>query len=222
MNNITALPKVKPKTLKAKLAFLKGHFRYHTQNSWNCGHSYAVNIKISQLNLTHDQSDACYNMLSSDEAMQEFIWGLEQLEQETSHAFQAGTNGRSGGYAVLYTGGLKPSGYKSFCTKCYQKNYTSVTENNTRCGVCGEMARKDYDKPHMTSYTDGRGLDQDADWDNKEYWDKGQINARFDEVWAFDECVEFACRDFVEFATSHKLVEETVMVPKKVLVAKEI
>ena len=222
MRNITALPNHKPTTVKDKLAFLKGHFRYHTMNSWNGVHSYAVNIKVSHLNLTHDQRDACYTMLSSNEAQQEFCWYLENLGQETDHAFQIGTNGRSNGYAVLFTGGRKPSGYKSYCTKCRQQNWTSVTENSTRCGHCGEMTRKDYEKPHMVSYTNGKGLDQDADWDNKEYWDADQIRARFDEVWAFDECVEFACRDFVEFATTHKLVEETIMVSKKIMVAKEI
>jgi hypothetical protein len=172
--------------------------------------------------MTSVELTACYDMLSSDEAMMRFSDCLEQLEGETNYAFQIGTNGRSGGYAVLFTGGRKPSGYKSFCTKCHQKNWTSVTENSTRCGHCGEMTRKDYEKPHMVSYTDGRGLDQDADFDNKEYWDADQIRARFDEVWAFDECVEFACRDFVEFATTHKLEEETIMVPKKIMVAKEI
>ena len=219
---MTSLPNHKPTTVKDKLAFLKGHFRYHTMNSWNGGHSYAVNIKLRALRLTSAELTSCYDMLSSDEAMLRFSDMLYVLEGATNWAFQIGTNGRSGGYAVLYTGGRKPSGYKSYCTKCRQQNWTSVTENSTRCGHCGEMTRKDYEKPHMVSYTDGKGLDQDADWDNKEYWDADQIRARFDEVWAFDECVEFACRDFVEFATTHKLVEETIMVPKKVMVAKEI
>lgn len=222
MNNITALPNVKPKTLKAKLAFLRGHFRYHTMNSWNNGHSYAVCIKLRALRMTSAELDACYNMLSSDEAMMRFSDALSNLEGETNWAFQIGTNGRSGGYAVLYTGGRKPSGYKSYCRTCRQENYRPATETDKRCGRCGNETRENFTTPHTESYTGGQGLDEDRDFDNEGIWDKAKINERFDEVWAFDECVEFACRDFVEFATSHKLVEETVMVPKKVLVAKEI
>jgi hypothetical protein len=222
MNNITALPNHKPTTVKAKLAFLKGHFRYHTCNSWNRGHSYAVNIKLRTLRLTSAELTACYDMLSSDEAMLRFSDMLSTLECETNWAFQIGTNGRSNGYAVLYTGGRKPTGYKSRCRSCRQKNYKTVAESGTRCGHCGKEDRVDFVGTHTKSYTDSRGLDEDADFDDKEAWDSEQIRARFDEVWAFDECVEFACRDFVKFAMSHKLVEETVMVPKKVMVAKEI
>jgi hypothetical protein len=222
MKNITALPNHKPTTVKEKLAFLKGHFRYHTMNSWNRGHSYAVNIKLRTLRMTSAELTACYDMLSSDEAMMRFSDCLEQLEMETDHAFQIGTNGRSGGYAVLFTGGRKLTGYKSYCHACGQRNCHPATETDSRCGKCGLETRENFVVPHTESYTDGKGLDQDADFDDKEAWDSDQIRARFDEVWAFDECVEFACRDFVEFATSHKLVEETVMVPKKIMVAKEI
>jgi hypothetical protein len=84
------------------------------------------------------------------------------------------------------------------------------------------MTRVDYEKPHMVSYIKTTGLDQNVDWDDKEYWDANHIRDRFNEVWAFDTCVEFACRAFVAFATTHKLVEKTIMVPKKVMVAEEI
>jgi hypothetical protein len=222
VKNITALPNRKPTTVKDKLAFLKGHFRYYTTNSWNRLHSYAVNIKVSRLNLTHEQSGACYDMLSSDDAMRGFRDCLELLEIETDYTFQIGINGRSDGYAVLYTGGRKPTDHKSYCTTCGQQNWTSVTETGTRCGHCGGMTREDYKEPHMVPYTKTTGLDQNADWGDKEYWDANRIRARFDEVWAFDKCVESACRAFVEFATTHKLVEKTIMVPEKVMVAEEI
>jgi len=222
MKNITSLPNHKPTTVKDKLAFLKGHFRYHTMNSWNGGRSYAVNIKLRALRLTSAELTSCYDILSSDEAMMRFSDMLSVLEGETNWAFQIGTNGRSGGYAVLYTGGRKPTGYKSYCRACGQKNCHPATETDRRCGKCELETRENFTVPHTEPYTDGKGLDQDADWDNKEYWGADQIHARFDEVWAFDECVEFACRDFVEFATTHKLVEETIMVSKKIMVAKEI
>lgn len=42
-------------------------------------------------------------------------------------------NGRSGGYLVLYQGELKPSGYKSYCPRCGQKNYQEATASNNTC-----------------------------------------------------------------------------------------
>ncbi len=222
MSNITALPDVKPESVEAKRKFLKEHFRYHTMNSWNRSHSYAVNIKVSRLNLTNAQRSACYGMLYSDEAQTRFGDALSCLADETNWAFQIGVNGRSGGYAVLYTGGREPSGYKSYCRGCGQKNYKSVGESGTRCGACGEEERVDFAKPHTRPYTNNAGLDQGEDFDDVDVWDDEKICGRFEEVWAFDETVESACRDFLDFALSHKLVEKTVMVPKKIMVAEEI
>jgi len=35
------------------------------------------------------------------------------------------------------------SEHKSYCTKCFQRNFTSVKETGTKCGKCGENARVD-------------------------------------------------------------------------------
>jgi hypothetical protein len=53
---------------------------------------------------------------------------LEDFGEKHNWLWQAGVNGRSGGYVVLYQGGIKPSGYKSYCTHCGQKNYQAVPE----------------------------------------------------------------------------------------------
>ncbi len=68
--------------------------------------------------------------------------------------WQAGTNGRSGGYVVLYKGGIQPSGYKSYCTHCGQLNYKEVPEGQTGiCGRCDSKARVNFQKKHMQIFT---------------------------------------------------------------------
>lgn len=100
----------KPRTKAAMIEYLRGHFRYDTMNSWNVATSYAVNIKVH--NLPHDQQDAVYEMLDVPASWRAsgFNAILRQFDQRYGHCWQIGSNGRSGGYLVLYQGGARPAG----------------------------------------------------------------------------------------------------------------
>ena len=211
----TDLPARNPRTVKAMRAFLADHFRYDTMNSWNGCTSYAVKIKISRLNLTAIERDRCYDLLGADDCMEEsgFSMRLQEFDESTGWAFQIGTNGRSGGYAVLYEGGRKETGYKSYCRNCGQQNYTEANGDNRRCGKCGNESRVNYTYTHTTPYAmPGRGIDENGvdDMDNDD------IRRRFRQVWAFDVAVEEAVANFVGFAMENETEEVTVMVPHKV------
>jgi len=108
--------------------FLKNHYRYFTCNSWNRATSYANNMKLYRLDIPDEFYHSAYEML--DMAEFQVAVGILIDSWEASHDFkwQVGQNGRMGGYLVLYRGTLRPTEYKSVCTKCGQRNYTKVLE----------------------------------------------------------------------------------------------
>ena len=86
--------------------YLKGHFRYYTMNYWNRSTSYANNVKLHRFSNIPENA---YEMLEYmhlspvDEIIAEF-------NERYAYSYQIGFNGRSGGYIVLYQGGIKNGG----------------------------------------------------------------------------------------------------------------
>ena len=122
---------------KEMTAFLRGHFRYYTGNSWNRSESYACNLKIYHLGLDHETEQKLYELMETQEFFDVQDILLEEFGSRHRYVWQAGMNGRSGGYLVLYQGEQKQSGYRSFCPVCGQKNYRSVLDGGNVCGKCG-------------------------------------------------------------------------------------
>lgn len=112
----------KPRTKKAMVAYLCDHFRYHTMNSWNRSTSYAASVKLHQF--MPDDLDA-YGFLQTDEAFFEGRSIISEFEERWGYEWQIGSNGQSGGYLVLYQGGIQPpkNSYKKWCPNCRQGNY---------------------------------------------------------------------------------------------------
>lgn len=89
---------------KAMTDFLEHHFRYFTMNSWNGSCSYACNLKIYKLGLDQEIADKLYEMLDIPEFFYFQSVLLHDFAQKHNFMWQAGFNGRSGGYLVLYQG----------------------------------------------------------------------------------------------------------------------
>ena len=90
-----------------KFAILK-RIRYWTMNSWNECSSLAYNMKV--YNLTEDSKikEKLYELLDEEKGFDLFntINSLiENFNRLNNYEWQAGFNGRSGGYLVLYKGG---------------------------------------------------------------------------------------------------------------------
>jgi len=62
----------------------------------------------------------------------------------------------------------------------------------------------------------GRSLDMDADFED---WTYEDLSERVELVWDFDQTCEQAVAFFLEFATSHSVAEEEILVPTRVKVA---
>lgn len=193
--------------------FLSKHYRYNTMNSWNCSTSYAHNIKIYNLGLTKEQENKLYEMIETDEFYEYIRDLLNDFAFRHHYLWQAGFNGRNGGYIVLYQGYVKPSEYKSYCTSCGQRNYKSVAETkNHKCGRCGAEARIDYVNPPLQvgSYP-GRSTDMGEDFED---WEMYSLKERVKLVCDFDKLCDDILAMVVGLAKNYKVCEETVYRPE--------
>ncbi len=196
------------------IAYLENHFRYHTLNSWNRSASYAANVKIHEF-VPNDRSNEAHGFLQIDEAFEDGREIIKEFEERHCYEWQIGSNGRSGGYLVLYRGGIRPpeKSYKRWCPNCRQGNFA---ENATVCGRCNQEGLIDY--PFVQTFTlPGSGTDDDMP--DFESWDTYQLQERVGVVWDFDKTVEKVKAAFIDFVRSHKVVEKEIMVPKTIHVA---
>ena len=203
----------------AMTKYLQNHFRYYTMNSWNRSESYACNLKITHLGLSSEIVDKLFDMIET----QEFFTAQRELMDDFGEAhqyrWQVGMNGRSGGYLVLYQGERKPSGYKSVCTHCGQRNWKTVAESGNLCGRCGKPGRMDYVKPPMEVIRyPGRGTD---DGENYEDWSIEELRSRVRLVQELDMLADHMVAQAIMLASTCTVEEEEYFVPqtKKILVA---
>lgn len=80
--------------------------RYWTMNSWNGSKSLAYNMKIYNIFPMKYQS-AVYALLDKEDAYFTVNSIISAFEHKYNYKWQAGFNGRSGGYLVLYSGGIR-------------------------------------------------------------------------------------------------------------------
>lgn len=84
--------------------------RYYTMNSWNLSKSLAYNLKIHNV-IDRELQNKCYELLDVDYFYEDYINPLiEDFDYNNNFEWQAGFNGRSGGYLVLYKGGKHENG----------------------------------------------------------------------------------------------------------------
>jgi hypothetical protein len=205
------------------IAFLKNHFRYHTMNSWNRSTSYANNIKLYNIDKPADiDSDTWWGMLLGIADWHEKLSDLlEDFGRKHNWLWQAGINGRSGGYVVLYRGGIKPSGYESYCTHCGQKNYQTVPDGETGiCGKCDAKARVNFKQTHMQVFTwpckDG---DMGEDFRG---WSLFELQDRVVLVQEFDRLCDNVTESYIDTCRDYRIVEEEILVPKTIKILEPV
>lgn len=196
--------KVDLRSRKAMINFLKKHYRYHTSNSWNCSTSYANNVKVYNLGLTSAEEDKLYELLEMSEFYDRISFYFDDFAREFNYQWQAGFNGRSSGYIVLYKGYVKNSDYKSFYTEC---------------GRCGRDTRVNFSKPPLEYGTyPGRSVDMGEDFSE---WDIYTLRERVLLVSRFDKMCDSILKEVKNIIENFQIEEETVYVPKKVKMLRE-
>jgi hypothetical protein len=204
------------------IKFLKNHFRYNTMNSWNRSTSYANNIKLHNIDKPDDvDSDTWWGLLSISEWQNQLSDLLEDFNKKYEYQWQAGINGRSGGYVVLYKGGIKPSGYKSYCTHCGQKNYEAVPEGQIGiCGRCDAKARVNFKQTHMQVFTlPGKSTDEHEDFAECTL---SEIRERVELVQDFDRLCDTIADEYVWLCKNYRIAEEEILVPKTIKVLEPV
>jgi hypothetical protein len=207
---------------KSLAAFLKKHFRYHTMNSWNRSTSYANCIKLHHVDKPSDiDSDTWWGMLGIAEWQEKMSDLLEDFSRKHNWQWQAGINGRSGGYVVLYKGGIKPSGYKSYCTHCGQKNYQAVPEGKAGiCGRCDAKARVNFEQTHMQVFTwPGKDIDMYEDFED---WTLSELRERTELVQEFDKLCDDIVSAYVRICKNYCITEQQILVPKTIKVLEPV
>lgn len=207
---------------QAMTAFLKEHFRYNTMNSWNRSTSYANNIKLHNIDKPSDvNNDTLWEMLWVTGWRNILSELLEDFDRKHNWRWQAGINGRSGGYVVLYRGGIKPSGYKSYCTHCGQKNYQAVPEGQTGiCGRCDAKARINFRQTHMQVFTwPGKNVDMYEDFEG---WTVSDLRERVELVQDFDRLCDDIATTYLNLCRNYRVAEEEIFVPKTVKVLEPV
>lgn len=205
----------------AMTAYLANHFRYSTMNGWNQSTSYACNMKLYNFGLNRETENKLWDLIHVPEFYDRLNELIEDFGRRHNYLWQAGWNGRSSGYLVLCQGGTKPSGYRSFCTRCGQKNYTSVAETGRRCGVCNKEARIDFSRPPMQIFSyPGRSVDMDEDFAD---WSLYELRQRTELVQEFDRLADDIAAEALHIAQNHSVEERTVYIPitQRVLVQED-
>jgi hypothetical protein len=205
---------------EAMIAFLKQHFRYNTMNSWNRSTSYANSVKLYNVDKPQDVDNSTWHEMINISQWQEKLSDLlEEFGRRHEWQWQAGINGRSGGYVVLYRGGIKPSGYKSYCTQCGQKNYQDVTDVGI-CGRCNAKASVNFKKTHMQVFTwPGKDVDMGEDFEG---WTLSQIREMVELVQDFDRLCDSIVAEYTDICRNYRIAEEEILVPKMIKVLEPI
>jgi len=191
-------------------------------NPWNRSTSYANNIKLYNIDKPDGiDNDKCYDMLGITEWQEKLSDMLEDFGKRHEWQWQAGINGRSGGYIVLYKGGIKPSGYKSYCTHCSQMNYQAVAEGEVGiCGKCDARARVNFKQTHMQVFTwPGKNVDEGEDFID---WTLSEIRERVELVQDFDKLCDAIVREYYYICKNYRITEEEILVPKTIKVLEPI
>lgn len=211
---------VDKRSRKAMTDYLSKHFRYPTGNSWNQSTSYACNLKVTHLDLDHDTQSQLLDLVFIPEFQDAATSLIYDFAQTHNFCWQAGWNGRSGGYLVLYQGVIEPSGYRSFCTNCGQKSYITAAEKGSVCGRCREPARVDFATQHMVVKTyPFKPTDQEQDYEGWELW---QLQQRTELIQAFDKLADDIVTASLQMAQNYVAVEEVYYEPRTRMVLKEV
>ena len=197
---------------KEMTAYLQNHFRYDTMNSWNAATSYACNLKIHKLGLCYEIESKLYELLDTTEFFFLRQDLMDAFDEAHDFRWQVGMNGRSGGYLVLYEGGIKPTGHLSYCRSCGQRNYKSVSESGNVCRKCGKPERVDYIKPPVQAFTyPGKGIDMDEDYDE---WSLQDLRDRVRLVQELDALADEMVSQAVQMARNYSVMEVEISVPQ--------
>jgi len=112
--------------------------KYFTMSSWNKTTAPAYNLKIYNV-IDKDLQNKVYELLQTENFYFKINELIDVFDIENNYQYQAGFNGRSGGYLVLYEGGKKTK----YLTK---KDFASDNGYNGRVYISDQYHWKTYEE----------------------------------------------------------------------------
>ena len=80
--------------------------RYFTMNSWNLSKAPAYNLKVYNV-IDNKLQNKVFELMDTENFYDDINLLIADFDRENGYLWQAGFNGRSGGYLVLYKGGKR-------------------------------------------------------------------------------------------------------------------
>jgi len=198
---------------KDMITFLSSHFRYDTMNSWNRSTSYANKVKVWDV-IPSSLQNKVFEMMDVEGFYDDINYILEDFGMENDYSYQAGFNGRSGGYIVMYEGSysieyfIKPDEKFDHLSGAYSDKLQRWVkkEEAIRNGWIGKSFKK-------VSCWPGRSIDQNEDFED---WDIGSLKSRVELVQSFDKMCDNVVSATISMAEEKDIVEEVVMIRKTI------
>ena len=206
---------VDTRSREAMAQYLENHLRYNTMNSWNRSTSYANCVKVHRLDLPEEIVDKAFEMLDCSEIYDVFSRLLRDWADAHDWEWQAGFTGRSGGYLVLYRGGVDWKNAKT--AKCDRCGKLTWHKQDTPCPseYCNGTLRV-LDKPVPQIFSQpGKSVDQDEDFSD---WDIDDLRKRVQLVQEFDRLCDQIVEEFIWMGEQYEVVDKDIMVPKNIKV----
>lgn len=206
----------KPKDM---IDYLKNHFRYDTMNSWNRSTSYANNVKIHRV-IPMELQDKASAIMEQGDVYHEINGLLSEFGKNHDYEYQAGFNGRSGGYLVLLRGGYKLKKYFSGFSPEYPNDKRDYSDYYGRwfshkeakeMGTAYSSYKEVFTQP-------GRNIDMESDYED---WDIEELRSRIKLVREFDKLCNDVVNLFISYCKNYEVQDEEIEVPKTIKVLVE-
>jgi hypothetical protein len=202
------IQKIDTRSRKAMIEYLQNHFRYYTMNSWNLSTSYANKMKIYSV-IPQKYQDKIFEMIEADGFYDEINELVNDWGRENNYAYQAGFNGRSGGYLVMYEGSVEMKMIfkfeKEHPSGDYADGYGWMQKEEA---IKRGLYRKEIKK---VSCWPGRSIDKGEDFEG---WDLYSIKQRVVLVQSFDKLCQDIVNLVIDMAKNNEVEEETYVVTK--------
>jgi len=113
--------------------------RYYGMNSWNLSKSPAYNLKIYNV-IDKKYQEKVYQLMDCEDFYSEINFLISEFDERHNYSWQAGFNGRSSGYLVLYKGGRET---KTITKDLFKTDHPSGVYISDRIKWCNlERAKK--------------------------------------------------------------------------------
>lgn len=209
--------KVDLRSRRKMIDFLCGHKRYDTMSSWNCSTSWANNLKVYNV-IPDELQDKVHEMMETEDFYYDINNVIAEYNRKNEYWLQAGFNGRSGGYLVMYEGSVELRIIFRFEEKNGKIPDRDYADGYGWMDIDEAKAKGLYEKTikKIGAYP-GRSIDNNdrEDYEDKDQFSMSSLKEIVQKVQQFDQLCDDVVRATIELAENCEVEEEEYTVIKK-------